>query len=154
MPQTAELNYGVVYNYELSIGTAYSTTWTYSPLSVGLENLQEAANEVVQSMQFLSGKGTSNHFVTGAAPQVTIQCRRVYGDAAQDYIFETIKGTYGVSRESSLQIVSKDANGTTVSTKTVPVTVTDIVEINGATTDISQGSFVLRFNGAQPTETV
>ena len=145
--------YGLLamYNLTASIGIsseeqALSVTWTYAPLENGFDNIAEALNEVVQQYFFLSDKGFARNHVTGMAPAFTLTGRRVFGDAAQDYIFGN-KYSLDTSRQSSFQLKYSDAEGTE-HTITCDCTICNIQEWSGATTDDSAISVEIRFDGA------
>ena len=145
--------YGLLtmYNLTASIGTssegeAPSVTWTYAPLANGIDNIAEALNETVQQYFFLSDNGFARNHVTGMAPAFTLTGRRVFGDAAQDYIFGQ-KYSMDTARQSSFQLKYSDAEGTE-HTITCDCTICNIQEWSGATTDDSAISFEIRFDGA------
>ena len=145
--------YGLLtmYNLTASIGTssegeASSVTWTYAPLKNGIDNIAEALNETVQQYFFLSDNGFARNHVTGMAPAFTLTGRRVFGDAAQDYIFGQ-KYSMDTARQSSFQLKYGDAEGTE-HTITCDCTICNIQEWSGATTDDSAISFEIRFDGA------
>lgn len=147
------MDYLTIYNVTASIGTAFSTTWTYSQLGAGIDNISEAMNEIVQQYHFINDSGWARNHVTGASPSWTFTGRRVHGDTAQDYIFSK-KYSFGANRETSLKIEWTDSSsGTAVKhTVTVDAVIANIAEFSGASTDDSAISFELRFEGA-PTET-
>lgn len=143
----------VVHGIEMDINTATKEAPTFAPIGDGFNNLSESLNEVVQQYFFLSGKGYAHNFVTGMAPVVTLSGVRVVGDAAQDYIFGTER-KYGLmkDRETQIQIkrLTKDA---TIETITCDVTLANISDMAGATTDGSAVSVEIRFNGKPETKT-
>lgn len=143
----------VVHGIEMGINTATKEAPTFSPIGDGFNNLSESLNEVVQQYFFLSGKGYAHNFVTGMAPVVTLSGVRVVGDAAQDYIFGTAR-KYGLmgERETQIQIkrLTKDA---TIETIICDVTLANISDMAGATTDGSAVSVEIRFNGKPETKT-
>lgn len=141
-----------IYNLTPSIGTAFTTsTWTYAELGEGIDNVAEALNEVVQQYFYLSNNGFATNHVTGQAPAYTFTGKRVFGDAAQDYIFSK-KHELGTGRDSSFKLEYTDNSGETPTTKTItcPCTIANIQEWSGGSTDDSSISFEIRFNG-QPT---
>lgn len=145
--------YGLMtmYNLTAKIGTASSTegtttTWTYSELGEGFDNIAEALNEVVQQYFFLSDDGFAKNHVTGMAPTFTLTGRRVLGDAAQDYIFSK-KYSLDTDRQSSFQLSYTDGSNTT-KTITCDCTLCNIQEWSGASTDDSAISVEIRFDGA------
>ena len=114
----------------VQIGTAkVSDKWTYAPLCAGIENLDEALNEQTQQFFFLCGQGYAHNEVTGMAPTFTFTGKRVYGDAAQDYI-DSIKYETADKRKTSVQLVVEHA-GKTVMTVTCDATITNIVTLGG-----------------------
>lgn len=146
--------YGLMTMYGLSaeIGTSSSTssgatTWTYSPLGDGIDNIAEALNEVVQQYFFMDMGGFAKNHVTGMAPTFTLTGRRVMGDAAQDFIFGKKYGL-DTDRQSSFKLSYSD--GTNNVTITCDCTICNMQEWSGATTDDSAISFEIRFDG-QPT---
>lgn len=147
------LDYLTIKNVTASIGTSFSTTWTYNRLGAGIDNIGEALNEVVQQYHFINDAGWARNHVTGAAPAWTFTGRRVQGDTAQDFIFGK-KYKFDKERESSLKIEWDDATGasTVHHTVTIDVVIANVQEFSGAATDDSAISFELRFEGA-PTET-
>lgn len=144
------MNLLTVYNLEVSIGTAKSgDSWTYAPLGAGIDNIAEALNEIVQQYHFLSDKGFARNHVTGMSPAWALSGKRVFGDAAQDYIFAN-KYSLDTARKSSLQIKYADTSDETPTEHTVTCdcTICNIQEWSGASTDDSAISFELRFDGA------
>lgn len=139
--------YGLMtmYNLTAQIGTAKNnTTWTYSDLGNGIENISEALNEVVQQFQFLNNEGFAVNHVTGMAPSFTLTGRRVIGDAAQDYIFSKKYGL-DTDRQTSLKLTYNNGTGNVVIT--CDATICNMQEWSGATTDDSAISFEIRFDG-------
>lgn len=114
----------------VQIGTAKTgDAWTYAPLCAGIENLDEALNVQTQQFFFLCGQGYAHNEVTGMAPTFSFTGKRVYGDAAQDYI-DAMKYETADKRKTSIKLVVESA-GKTVMTITCDATVTDIVTLGG-----------------------
>lgn len=137
----------VVYNVEMSIDTTpTSGTATYAALEDGWNNITESLNEVVQQYWFLGGEGFATNYVTGMAPVFTLTGVRILGDTAQDYIFSNTN-KYGLlaNRETKLQI--KRTVDSTTTTITVPVTLCNMTDLGGGSTDGSAVSVEIRFNG-------
>lgn len=137
-----------VYGITLEINTTptgESETWT--PLCAGFDNVAEALNEVVQQYFFLCQKGFANNYVTGMAPVFTLTGYRVVGDVAQDYIFGT-KYKMLKERETQIKITRANKDSTTTSVITANVTMQNLQEFSGATTDGSAISVEFAFNGA------
>ncbi len=134
-----------MYGIEASINTATNGgTETYVPLK-GFDNLTEALNEVVQQYFFLEDKGFATNHVTGMAPAFTLTGHRLLGDPAQEYIFGNKYGL-GKDRESVFKIEHLNSEDATVAV-TCPVTICNITEFSGASTDDSAISVEFRFNG-------
>ena len=133
-----------MYGISCEIQTAAPSTM--SPLCAGIDNLAEALNEVVQQYFFLCDNGFARNHVTGMAPAYTFTGRRVIGDAAQDFIFG-LKYKVDTERQSQLRITYSTGQSTT-NVITCPVTICNIQEFSGATTDDSAISFELRFDSA------
>lgn len=135
-----------------------SSTWV--AFGNGVENIAEALNETVQQYFFYSNKGYASNFVTGMAPAYTCTGRRIIGDPAQDYIFNAAR-KFGlmVERNTNFRISVGQADGT-ITQYTCPVTIANVSDIGGATTDGAPISFEVRFNGKPtisiitPTETL
>ena len=142
-----------MYDVKVEIGTSKTdSTWTYSELAAGIENIAEVMNYVINKYQFMSNKGWGSTYVTGAHNEITLTGRRVRGDAAQDYIFGK-KSKFDKDRETSLKITVTDNSGASAVTRiwTQDVVISDMQEYNGASPDKSAISIVLSCNG-QPTE--
>lgn len=148
--------YGLMtmYGITASIGTSKAPggDWTYAPFGDGIDNLTEALNEVVQQYFFLTDKGFAKNHVTGMAPTFTATGKRVYGDAAQDYIFSQKYGL-DTQRISSFKMEYEDKDGKTV-TLICPCTIANVQEFSGATTDDSAISMEIRFDGKPTITTV
>lgn len=131
---------------KFSIGTSLSgTTWTYAALCAGIESVEPSVNEQNNQFFFLCGHGGADNEVTGIAPEYAVSGRRVYGDAAQDYIVG-LRYALGDDRKSSMKVELYD--GTTLKeTIVADCTITDIVDFGGATTDNVPFSCTLRVNG-------
>ena len=133
-----------IYGIEASILTESDPSETYSPLCDGIDNVAEALNEVVQQYFFLCDKGFARNHVTGMAPAFTLTGRRVWGDAAQDYIFSK---KYGLGSERQTTFKLTYTTGAKATTVTCPCTICNIQEFSGASTDDSAISFEIRFDG-------
>lgn len=147
------LAYGLLTNYDLTIkiGTANSNgTWTYATLAAGIDNIAEAQNETVNQYHFFDDQGFAKNHVTGIAPAYTFTGKRVYGDAAQDYIFGKKYDLDG-ERTSSIQLSWKTDASTTV-TMTCDCTICNIQEFGGASTDDTSISFEVRLDGVPEVE--
>lgn len=136
------------------IGTAVTgDTWTYARLGEGLSNAAEALNEVAQQYFYLNGDGFAKNHITGMAPVWSFSGKRVQGDTAQDYI---VSKKYGLDteRDTSFKLELTDNSGASAVVKTliVPATLANIVDLSGESTDDSEFSFDLMFDG-KPTVT-
>ena len=134
--------------------TPNGPTRTFVVFGNGIENFGEALNEVVQQYFFFADGGYARNYVTGMAPAYTCTGRRIIGDPAQDYIF-TAARKFGlmVERNTNFRISVGQADGT-VSQVVCPVTIANVTDLGGATTDGSAVSFEVRFNGAPTLSTI
>lgn len=127
---------------------------TWAVFGNGIENLGEALNETVQQYFFFSNHGFASNFVTGMAPAYTCTGRRILGDPAQDYIFNPAR-KFGlmVERNTNFRMSIGQADGT-ISQITCGVTIGNMTDIGGATTDGTPISFEVRVNGKPELATV
>ena len=135
-------NYGV--ELEVDITPTSSPTWTV--IGNGIDNISEALNEVVNQHQFLDRNGFGSSFVTGMQPIITLTGVRIIGDAAQDWIFST-KYNLLESRETNLRLRYIDNNDVTVTILYENVTMANLMEFGGASTDGSAISIEFHSNG-------
>ena len=137
----------VVYGIEMSINTATKEAPTWAPIGDGFNNMSESPNDVVQQYFFLGDKGYARNFVTGRGDTLNLSGVRVVGDAAQDYIFGSAR-KYGLMKERETQIQIKRLTADAkIETITCDVTLANISDMAGATTDGSAVSVEIRFNG-------
>ena len=134
----------------IEIGTEYTAgsggaagTWTYSKLCKGITEMTFTPNEQIQQYFFLCGNGFAHNETTGGAPEITVNGRRVVGDAAQDFIASK-QFSLGTDRNTSVKIT---AEGQVI---TCDATIGDVVSFGGNTLDVNNFSCTLYFNG-QPT---
>ena len=140
-----------VWNTRLSVNTTpRAAAATYAPLSAGIENIEEALNEQTKQYFFLGSEGFACNEVNALAPTFTLQGRRVYGDAAQDYI-DSLKYQLAEARKTSIRLDVTQPSGATVSL-TCPVTITAVTTLGGAASDNSSFSVTFALNG-KPTLT-
>ena len=95
---------------KLSIMTAEET---WSEVAAGFDNMQEQLNETVQQYKFFNDRGYGRSRVTGMQPVWTLTGRRVFGDAAQDFMFANKYG-FGAARETQAKIEYEEAGKTVV----------------------------------------
>lgn len=141
--------YGLLTMYDIKayIGTSFNSgtgAWTYAELADGIENVTEALNEQVQQYFFLSDEGFGKNHITGMAPAFTFTGKRIFGDAAQDYIFSKKYALNG-DRRSSFMFVWSD--GTNENSVTCDCTICSVQEFSGAANDDSAISFEIRLDG-------
>ena len=134
--------------------TPNGTSRTWAVFGAGIENLAEALNEVVNQYFFFKDKGFAQNYVTGMAPAYTCTGRRIIGDPAQDWIFNAAR-KFGlmVERNTNFRISVGKADGT-VDQITCGVTIANVTDLGGATTDGSAVSFEVRFNGKPTISTI
>lgn len=117
----------------------------------GIDNMQEQLNEVVQQYKFMSDGGYSRSRVTAMAPVWTFSGRRIFGDAAQDYICsDTVKYNFGAARETTMEITFT-AGGYNYTIE-ADITIANVQEFSGATEEASAFSCELHIDG-KPTFT-
>lgn len=138
--------YGLLTMYDVKayIGTSFDSVWSYAELADGIENVTEALNEQVQQYFFLSDNGFGKNHITGMAPAFTFTGRRIFGDAAQDYIFGKKYDLNG-DRRSSFKFVWSDGSNT--HSMTCDCTICSIQEFSGSANEDSAISFEIRLDG-------
>lgn len=125
--------------------TAQAPTWAV--FGNGIDNLTEALNETIQQYFFMSNKGFASNYVTGQAPAYTCTGRKIVGDPAQEWIFNPSR-KFGLMAERDTQIrVSVPAANNLINQFTANVTIANVTDLGGATTDGSAVSFEIRING-------
>lgn len=134
----------------LAINTATSGAAVYSALRAGIDNTQEQLNETVFQGKYMSDNGFSRSRITGMAPVWTFTGIRIFGDAAQDYIFAR-KYSLGASRETTAKITFT-AYGYAYEI-TFPCTIANVQEFSGAADAPSAISIEIHING-EPTVTI
>ena len=139
-----------VHTIHMSINTTPAgSSETWSVVGAGFDNMQEALNEVVQQYKFLPDEGFGRSRVTGMQPVWTLSGRRIWGDAAQDFIFAN-KYKTGADRETQAK-VEYTANGYDY-TITFDCTFANIQELGGATEENSAVTVEIHCDG-KPTLT-
>ena len=137
-------NYGVQALIDI---TPFGNQSTLVPFGNGFNNITEALNEVVNQYFFLSRGGYADNFVTGMAPAYTFTGVRIIGDPAQDYVFNTAR-KFGLMAERNTNFVLSRANADgTIDQINCPVTLCNLTDIGGGTTDGSAVSVEIRPNG-------
>lgn len=140
----ADLNVVHMNKVEIDIGDGAEN---FVPFGAGFNNMSESLNEVVQQYFFLNDEGFARNYVTGMAPAFTMTGVRIVGDPAQDFIFDPDR-KYGLlhERDSKIKITHASAEGQTT-VVTCDVTLCNLTNLTGATTDGSAVNVELRFNG-------
>ena len=142
-----------VYGVELEIDiTPFGASRTYVPVCDGFNNYSKAMNDQVQEFFFLCGKGWGSSEVTGAHPVMTLTGVRKIGDAAQDFIFGQ-QTKFLAGRKTTLRKSVMNADGT-IQRETLNVTMQNIVDGGGNTTDGAAVSVEFSQNGKPITETL
>lgn len=127
---------------------------TWAVFGEGIENLAEALNETVQQYFFFARKGYADNYVTGMAPAYTCTGRRIIGDPAQDWIFNPAR-KFGLMAERNTNFrLSVGQGDGTIAQITCGVTIANVTDLGGATTDGSAVSFEVRFNGKPTLATI
>lgn len=141
------------YGIELEIDTTpFAATRNYVPVCDGFDNYAKNNNEQVQEFFFMCGKGWGSSEVTGARPVMTLTGVRKIGDAAQDFIFGQ-QGKFLNGRKTTLRRSIQNADGT-IQRDTLNVTMQNIQDAGGATTDGAAISVEFAQNGPPITETL
>ena len=141
----AHLDMQEVHSVEFSIDTTpggASETW--ARVGAGIDNMQEALNEVVQQYRFMTDEGYSRSRVTGMAPVWTLSGRRIWGDTAQDYIFSKKYGM-GAQRETRGKVTYR-AGGRSY-TIAFDCTFANLQEIGGAAEENSAITVEIHVDG-------
>ena len=136
------------YNYLLEIDTTpEAENPTFANVCAGFNNLAESLNEQIQQYFFLCGQGFAVNYITGMAPAYTLTGVRVIGDEAQDYIFG-FKNKFATltNRESHMRLTRIAADGSK-DVISANVTLANITDIGGGTTDGSAVGVEFRING-------
>lgn len=147
-----EINYKNVLSIDTS-GAALSGTWAV--LGEGINDLTPTMNEVVETNAWLNAGGYSNSEVVGAQIKFSLTGKRVYNDAAQDFIFSAaVKYGLGQARKTQLKWEQFDpVTDEVVETVTVPATIVGIGLGGGSAQAGSAISIDIDCNGA-PTTTL
>ena len=140
------------YGIELEINTTPGGAATWATVCDGFNNISKNANEQVQEYFFLCGKGFGCSEVTGAHPVYTLTGVRKIGDTAQDYIFG-LKDRFLNGRKTQLRISTANGDGT-VHRETLNITIQNIVDLGGNTTDGAGISVEFAQNGPPTVETL
>lgn len=141
------------YGIELEIDTTpFAATRNYVPVCDGFDNYSKANNEQVKEFFFLCGKGWGSTEVTGARPVMTLTGVRKIGDAAQDFIFGQ-QSKFLNGRKTTLRRSVMNADGT-IQRDTLNVTMQNLQDAGGATTDGAAISVEFAQNGPPITETL
>lgn len=141
------------YGIELEIDTTpFAATRNYVPVCDGFNNYAKNNNEQVQEFFFMCGKGWGSSEVTGARPVMTLTGVRKIGDAAQDFIFGQ-QNKFLNGRKTTLRRSIMNADGT-IQRDTLSVTMQNIQDAGGATTDGASVSVEFSQNGPPITETL
>lgn len=148
MAETLTTKLDVVHRIGLEIDTTPAgAARNYVSFGTGFDNMSEELNETVQQYFFLNDGGYARNFVTGIAPIITVTGVRIIGDPAQDFIF-AFDHKYGLleTRDTTLRITRRTGDGNSI-TCVVPITLCNVSDISGATTDGCAVSVEMRFNG-------
>ena len=140
----------VQHQVTLNLDITPSSSPTYSELE-GFDNFAEALNEIVQQYNFLDKDGYGESEITGMQPVITLTGIRNTSNEAQNYIFSK-KYELLEERKTNLQVVYTDPVTSVTTTIEVDVTLANMVEFSGASTDGGAISVEMHFN-SKPTVT-
>lgn len=138
------------WGFVLEIGTAFANgVWTYAELREGIEGVVLDSGGQNQQYFFLKNNGFAANEVNGLAPKLTISGKRVYGDAAQDYI-DGLRFQLGSARKTSIRLRYVDSSSGADITRTIVcgATIQDIVTFGGQGVENAPFNCVLALNGA------
>ncbi len=135
---------GINYDYALKINTSpKSDTPAWAVVSEGFDNISKSLNEAIYQGSFLGDYGYASTEVTGGQLTITLSGVRIYGDAAQDFIFsDEVKNNFGEQRKTDFMITYPD--GASLVGK---VTLAKISEGGGAANSPDAVSVQIHFNG-------
>lgn len=152
LPDTnLQVNYAVSAQIDI---TPFGNQRTFVEFGNGFNNVAEALNEVINQYQFLTDNGFARNYVTGMAPGYTFTGVRIIGDPAQDFIFNAAR-KFGLMTERTTNfILSRSNANNTVDQITCQVTLCNLTDIGGATTDGSAVSVEIRPNGKPTIATI
>lgn len=151
MPKFLLVTHGIQLDIDI---TPSGPARTWVPLGEGIENMDEALNEVFNEYQFMANKGYAVGYVTGMSIMVNLSGRRIVGDPAQDYICSPgVKYGLMASRQTTARLSKLNAQGNIDQIES-PVTISNVVDISGATTDGSALTVSIHFDGEPQMETV
>jgi hypothetical protein len=108
----------------------------------GIETLDWAVEEEVQTGYFISDGGAGYSDVTAGRLTITLTGKRVYGDPAQDYIVG-LTGQWGANRKNKLKITLPDE-----SYFEIPCSIEIVSIAGGDASDLSAFETILHSDGA------
>lgn len=123
-----------VYGVNLELDTNPSGAPNWVELGDGFDNITEALNEVVNQYFFLNKKGYGESHVTGMQPIMSLTGIRKLKDLAQNFIFDK-KYELGCDRVTNMRINYVDGNANTINILWNNITLANIQEFGGGTTD-------------------
>lgn len=127
----------------LEVNTSAGDTPVWARLSKGFSNLSQSINEMLYKASYLSDGGWGSTAVTGGQYTVTLTGTRIFGDAAQDYLFsDAVMFGWGAERETQLKIMR--ANGTSIEWD---VTIAKITDGGGDASGVSAVTVEFHGNG-------
>ena len=133
------------YDYTLEIDTAPAAAQpAWAPVCAGFSNLAPALNEVLFQTTWLCSKGWGSTEVTGGQYIVTLTGQRVFGDAAQDFIFsKEVMYAFGKARKTRFRITSPEGDKILWS-----ITLANITEGHGDANQPNAITVAIHGNGA------
>jgi len=123
-----------VYGVNLEIDTNPDGAPNWVELGDGIDNITEALNEIVNQYFFLNKNGYGESQVTGMQPVMTLTGIRKLKDPAQNFIFDK-KYELNCSRVTNMRLNYVDGNDNVVNIVWNNVTLANLQEFGGATTD-------------------
>ena len=139
------LNSNTVFSINTAAAGAEEESWAV--LGKGFKNIAATLNEVIYQATYLGDDGWASSEVTGGQLTVTLTGDRVYGDAAQDYIFAAERQFgFGDARKTQFKIENAQYE------LTGNCTLANITDAGGDANTVDAITVLIHFNG-KPTVT-
>lgn len=135
-------------NYQtlLEVDTAPEATPEYARVAAGVSSFDPANNDSLDQTGYLDGEGYQSTDVVAAQYVLAMSGHRVYGDAAQDFIFSK-QFELGCARKTNARQTAPDG-----SQKTGEITLANLDDGGGEANAKQEIAFEFHFNG-KPTIT-
>lgn len=121
---------------------AGSVTEGWLVIAGGISNVSPEGNEEIDQTAYYDGGGFASSDVIGKQDVYSFEGHRLYGDAAQDYIFDNLAHKVGPARNGTFRVTDPKGN-TLVGNSTVA----NISGAGGAANSKGEVSFEIHYNG-------